>query len=96
MIVTSFNRNAVVPLSVGARHGRPGCRALTGGDLFGGDHFADLPSIAVLCLDQFLAVGFHRVRELEQQQLALAGCGVLPALESRGRRGHRIIDVGFN
>ena len=50
-----------------------------GGDFLGGDQGADLAGVAVLGLDEFVAVGLDGVGELEQHQLALARGRALPA-----------------
>ena len=67
-----------------------------GGNFLGGDQGADLPGVAVLGLDEFVAVGLDGVRELEQHQLALPGGDVLPGLEGILGGRHGGVDVGLD
>ena len=89
------------PRSIRRRTCLPGCgrrrrRSAAGRrrrHFLGGDQGADLAGVAVLGVDEFVAVGLDGVGELEEHQLALAGGGVLPGLEGVLGGGHGGVDV---
>ncbi len=68
----------------------------TCGNFLGGDQGTDLTGVAVLGFHEFIAIGLDGVCELEEHQLALAGSGLLPRLESLVGRGHGGVHIGLN